>query len=149
MPQVAAARLVRQESPHGQVRQQARTFQGTYPQECSEPRKFIDDIEGNKVKACIRMLPMSDKAYTALSAHMEAQAKLLAVWRKASLDDGPSPDGQTLDSPVISNRDGARISPNAVRVVESLSDDERVAHLDERPAAEKGVGRAHQMHRFE
>ena len=76
------------------------------------------DVYGNlkepKTKAGIRMLPMSDKVYTALRTRKEAQAELLEIWRRASLDDDPNPEGQTLDSPVISNRDGTRISPGSL-----------------------------------
>lgn len=76
------------------------------------------DVYGNlkepKTKAGIRMLPMSDRVHEALSIRKRVQAELLDMWRRASLDDDPCPDGQTPDSPVISNRDGTRISPNSL-----------------------------------
>lgn len=76
------------------------------------------DVYGNlkepKTKAGIRMLPMSDRVHEALSIRKRVQAELLDMWRRASLDDDPCPDGQAPDSPVISNRDGTRISPNSL-----------------------------------
>ena len=44
----------------------------------------------------------------------KVQAELLDTWHRASLGDDPCSDGQTPDSPVISNRDGTRISPNSL-----------------------------------
>ena len=68
------------------------------------------NLRGPKTKAGIRMLPMSDRVYEALSTRKKVQAEFLDIWRRASLGDDPCPNGQPLDSPVISNRGGARIS---------------------------------------
>lgn len=76
------------------------------------------DVYGNlkepKTKAGIRVLPMSDRVYEALGIPKRAQAELLDIRRRLSLDDDPCPDSQTPDSPVISNCVGMRISPTSL-----------------------------------